>query len=153
MSLTHNEEEVLSVGTRPRRARDRLSGCRGPARWREEGQLATRSGVDRVASRLDDGGYRIARAIGFVLGLTVSGMLLLHVLPEFADRFGLAISTAVLLGLTLWMPVLAVCRLLRIDPEAKRMAPVHSFIGTVLVVLWVWLIVKLSVLLGDLIRG
>jgi hypothetical protein len=33
------------------------------------------------------------------------------------------------------------------------MAPVHSFIGTALVVLGGGLIFKLSVLLGDLIRG
>jgi hypothetical protein len=77
----------------------------------------------------------------------------LTVLPDFADRYGLAISLAVLLGLTLWIPALAACRLFGIDPDGKWMAPVHSFLGTFLVVLWAWLVFRLSILLGDLIRG
>jgi hypothetical protein len=102
---------------------------------------------------IDGRGVRIARGIGFVLGLVASSLLLVNVLPDFADRYGLAISVVVLLGLTLWIPVLTFCRMFGIDPDGKWMAPVHSFIGTALVVLWGWLIFKLSVLLGDLIRG
>ena len=98
-------------------------------------------------------GHGLLRGIGFILGLAVSGLILFTVLPDFADRYGLAISFGVVLGLTLWIPVLATCRLFGIDPDGIWMAPVHSFIGTVLVILWGWLIIKLSVLLGDLIRG
>ena len=114
---------------------------------------AERSKQSPTASRLADHGHRLARGIGFILGLAVSGLILFTVLPDFADRYGLAISFGVVLGLTLWIPVLATCRLFGIDPDGRWMAPVHSFIGTVLVMLWGWLIIKLSVLLGDLIRG